>query len=142
MSCGAACGTCARDRDSGTATRSEDPFEAHGRWASRWSRQGRVVRSWWMEEFVQLRWGVRGSARGWWVGGLALALSACGGGGGSGAGGDPGGGGGGSDPALSLAAKGAFGADDVGHLLNRTRFGPTAADVAAVQQMGVPAFID
>ena len=91
---------------------------------------------------MQIRWGVRGSARGWMVGGLALALTACGGGGGTGAGGDPGGGGGGGDPALSLAAKGSFSADDVGHLLNRTRFGPTAADLATVQQMGVPAFID
>jgi uncharacterized protein (DUF1800 family) len=100
------------------------------------------VGSWWLEEFVQHPWSVRGSARGWMVGALAMALVGCGGGGGSGGTGDPGGGGGGPDPGLSLAAKGAFSADDVGHLLNRTRFSPTAADLARVQAMGVPAFID
>jgi uncharacterized protein (DUF1800 family) len=35
-----------------------------------------------------------------------------------------------------------FSADDVGHLLNRTRFGPNARDLAAVQAQGVPAFVD
>jgi uncharacterized protein (DUF1800 family) len=66
----------------------------------------------------------------------SLVLVGCGGGGG----------GGGSVPpdqaATSLAAKGSFDADDVAHLLNRTRFGPTSADLAAVQQQGVPAFVD
>jgi hypothetical protein len=84
--------------------------------------------------------GVRGHVQAWVAGVAAIALGACGGGGGSGGGGD--GGGGGPDPALSLAAKSSFSADDVGHLLGRTRFGVTAADLAAVQSLGVPAFID
>jgi uncharacterized protein (DUF1800 family) len=43
---------------------------------------------------------------------------------------------------VSLAPKSSFTADDVGHLLSRTRFAPSPADVAAVQQMGVPSFVN
>jgi uncharacterized protein (DUF1800 family) len=80
--------------------------------------------------------------RGWVAGILALTLTACGGGGGSGDPGGGGGGGGGGDPTVSLVAKSAFTADDVAHLLTRTRFGINTADYTAVTTMGVPAFID
>jgi uncharacterized protein (DUF1800 family) len=65
-----------------------------------------------------------------------LLLQACGGGGGEASTSSGGG------EATSLAAKAAFTSDDIGHLLNRTRFGLTAADLAAVAQQGVPAFVD
>ena len=74
---------------------------------------------------------------------LSGVLTACGGGGGTGGGSV----GGGDppppppDPATLLTAKTTFTADDVSHLLDRTRFGPTAADLAAVAKQGVPAFI-
>jgi len=71
---------------------------------------------------------------------FVIVLSGCGGGGGAGP--DLGGGGGGGPGATSLVAKTTFTADDIGHLLNRTRFGPAPADLAAVQQQGVPLFID
>jgi uncharacterized protein (DUF1800 family) len=99
------------------------------------------VGSWWLEASVRLSSSVRGSARSWLVGSLALTLAACGGGGGAGSFGDPGGGSG-EPGATSLAAKSSFSADDVGHLLTRTRFGLNGADLASVQQMGVPAFVD
>lgn len=84
------------------------------------------------------------------VGGLFvtafLLLTACGGGGGAGGGGsDPG-----PedpvipavDPATVLTAKASYDADDVGHLLARTRFGLVPADLTAVAAQGVPAFVD
>ena len=81
--------------------------------------------------------------RGWVAGFLALTLTACGGGGGSGdPGGGGGGGGGGGDPTVSLVAKSTFTAEDVAHLLTRTRFGLNTADYTAVSTMGVPAFVD
>lgn len=67
-----------------------------------------------------------------------VVLTGCGGGGS----------GGGQAPippdaaATSLTAKASFSSDDVGHLLGRTRFGSTAADLAAIAQQGVPAFVD
>ncbi len=80
---------------------------------------------------VSRRWGACVAAAS-----FAIVLTGCGGGGGGASvlGGVP--------EAISLAAKASFTADDIGHLLNRTRFGPAPADLAAVQQQGVPLFID
>ncbi len=71
-----------------------------------------------------------------------LTLPACGGGGGGGS--DDGGGSppAPADPATVLTPKATFDAADVAHLLTRTRFGLTAADLAAVAAQGVPAFVD
>ena len=70
---------------------------------------------------------------------LSALTTGCGGGGG--AGGDMGGGPTGPSP-TSLAPMAAFDADDIGHLLARTRFGASAPDLAAVQRLGVPGFVD
>lgn len=83
---------------------------------------------------------LRGSVGGW-AASAFLFLSACGGGGGAGVG-DGGGGTPGPDPATVLTPKASFSTDDVGHLLQRTRFGVTPADLSAVQQQGVPSFVD
>jgi hypothetical protein len=79
-----------------------------------------------------------------WLGGAAVSAAAllapgCGGGGGGGGGGfgDPG-----EPSATSLAPMPAYAQDDVMHLLNRTRFGPTLADRSAVLSVGVGPFVD
>ena len=85
---------------------------------------------------------------------LGLALSACGGGGGSGVGdggggppdpgGGGGGGGGGPPPAFSptsLTPMASYSEADLRHFLMRTHFGVKASELAAVQQMGLPAYV-
>jgi hypothetical protein len=66
-----------------------------------------------------------------------LATSACGG---AGAPPDPGGGGG-PDPFGSMAPKTSFTDAEIRHLLVRTRFGVTPADLDRVAAIGVPAFV-
>jgi hypothetical protein len=73
---------------------------------------------------------------------LLLTLAACGGGAAPDTSGSGGGGGGGGDPYGTLAAKSSFSAADVRHLLARTTFGRTPADVDAVTAAGVPAHVD
>lgn len=86
------------------------------------------------------------------LGVVLLGAAACGGGGGAGGsngsggtggggGGSGGGGGGGADPATSLAAKSSYSVADIRHFLQRTHLAARAADVAAVQAVGLPAYV-
>jgi uncharacterized protein (DUF1800 family) len=66
--------------------------------------------------------------------------SACGGGGGTVVT-PPGGGGPPVDPATLLTAKASYDVADIRHFLARTHLAVRAADVAAVQQVGLPAYV-